>query len=151
MKDFVAELLQKFREKTCPAGSQPTPDKPIPHGLPPLFSMDNASVHLKMRELAQQQLGISPTTFTMCSPPPYSGDLHKVVEHVHGTICEEFNRYILDLTVPPTDITDLFAKLEAIFFKEITPKSVQQDMKSLEQTFKEVIRLEGAYPARRFR
>jgi hypothetical protein len=146
-------VLNKFMSMTCKLDStpQPTPDKPIPARCVPIFSMDNASVHVRLRDVfALGQLKMPKSSFD-CSPPPYSGDLHKVIEHVHGTLCSAFERWLERQTKMPDTLEELYAKLEAMFYDIITPESVQKDVASLQDTFKEVIRLGGQNPARKFR
>jgi hypothetical protein len=86
----------------------------------------------------------------MFSPPAYSPDMHKVIEHVHGTVVTAFRKQLREMVKPHTTIIQYCKMVEKLFYA-ITPQSVQDDIRSLEATWHEVIKCEGGYPSRKFR
>lgn len=154
MADFIMEVLDYINSHKYPYGSEPTADKPFPSTFIPLISLDNAAVHMRLREVFpySAECGVlNPIAFNQCSPPPYSPDMHKVIEHPHGTICSALNRWLERRKTNLPNIWEVFKKLEQLFYQLITPESVQKDIKSLKCTFKKVVQLKGAWPPRKYR
>lgn len=124
----------------------------LPKNFYPLWSLDNTNIH----KCAIANWGTNPDLTKLgidgqlLLPPPYSPDLHKVVEHVHAQLCQEFYKW-LHGSEPLHDIQAYFAQLEKIFKKIITAKSIQKDVQSLLQTYDAVIECEGQYPPKKFR
>jgi hypothetical protein len=164
IRDFLFNCWKKIMSKTAlptaakPASvdKPPTGDKPIPFGFYPEFSLDNTNVHIcaynppKGQVWAQKPPG---ATFGSVQPPAYSPDLHKVIEHVHAVLCTAFMKQIEQTNGPSrgADIKTYFKQLEQLFYQLITPESIQKDAKSLRKTIEEVKRLEGGWPAAKFR
>jgi hypothetical protein len=116
----------------------------------PLWSLDNAPVH------GTAISGPWPTRpeglWNVVSPPPYSPDLHKVIEHVHARVCTEFMDWIVKNPNTAYDcIEDYYARLEYMFQEIITPESVRKDVDSLLQTFAKVLEAGGGYPEPKYR
>lgn len=151
--DFLSDVEEAVQQMKCKPGEQPSSDKPFPPDFVPLISLDNAAVHVKaIEDYVKQSADPTMARFRFsCSPPPYSPDLHKVIEHVHGTVCTAFNKQLQDLKAEPKSIVQLYNKLEDIFYSMTTAASVQKDVDSLQETFKQVIDLEGAFPPAKYR
>ena len=71
---------------------------------------------------------------------------------MHAVICTEFRARLKALQRSrgarlPTDIKFYFQMLESIFYEKITPSSVQRDIMSLQQTYAQVIKVDGDYPS----
>lgn len=149
---YLKEVAAELDKKTASWWEQPSQSKPIPYGAKFDYSLDNARVHKAAYSEETVAWPDKPTngTFGVVQPPPYSPDLHKVIEHVHGTICSAFRQEIQAMG-PAEDINTYFAKLKQLFYQKTTAASVQKDCQSLKQTIQEVIKLEGAWPAAQFR
>jgi hypothetical protein len=116
----------------------------------PLWSLDNAPVHKAAISMAwpNKPAGL----FNSVSPPPYSPDLHKVIEHVHARVCTEFMDWIVKHpNIVYNTIEEYFARLENIFYSVITAEIVKKDVQSLQLTFAKVVEAQGGYPAPKFR
>lgn len=147
----AAAEIQAFIEETA-AKLQAHPAVPAsfkPH-FKTLWSLDNAPVH---------GTAISSTwptkpagLFGVVSPPPYSPDMHKVIEHVHAIVCTEFMDWIVKHpNVVYSTIEEYFDRLEHIFYTVITSESVRKDVASLQLTYAKIIEAGGGYPAPQYR
>jgi hypothetical protein len=94
----------------------------------PVYSMDNPSIHLKALE-GSHDMHEGENTFPL---PRYAGDVHKVIEHVHGTITTRMRR-VLKQIWEHKGVDFYRASLRQYFYK-INPTSVQNDVESLPAT-----------------
>lgn len=83
-------------------------------------------------------------------PPAWSPDLHKVIEHVHGIVSSAWKKQLMQMQ-PQSTIQEYTQVVKSIFDEKIKCSSVQKDILSLQDTFKQVIALGGAYPAKKYR
>lgn len=82
--------------------------------------------------------------------PAKSPDLQMVVEHVHSWLTQKMQSWLSkqrDVAVTPAAAK---AELERVF-KQYPLRSLARDVASLKDTYKAVIAVQGAYPAKRFR
>jgi len=106
------------------------------------FSFDNLPIH-KDPSLGQLEIEKVPL-------PPRSPDMHKVIEHIFGTLTRAMN---LSLATDPTLNTTAKYKAELErLFAAITPESVRKDVESLPATFKCIADdVKGGWPPARLR
>lgn len=139
---ILQAIYDKVQEEYIPTGRLPRK----PH-----YSFDNVSIH----ERSGWQLILSDNDCRL-PLPPYSGDLHRVVEHPHGTIAAELQRHLYrnpgllkarECQVATADIAQ----------KVITPDSVMKDVMGLKELYMAVGTsraeggCEGGWPNKRLR
>ncbi len=117
MAEFTREAEAKISQhlRTHPAS-------PLCYGA--IWSYDNPSIH----DVDLTDLGI--TEDDRAPLPPQSGDMHKVIEHVHARVCDAFREWVArnPRVTSPTQLRNQF---EALFYEVITPASVHADVQSL--------------------
>lgn len=122
------------------------------HGLEdPRYSFDNATIH-KMEELE----GLALDWNDRVELPAKSPDMHKVIEHVFGTLETAMQEALHD--DPSLSRGHQYAALLRDLFKNlITPDSVQKDIMSLYPLYRMLSRSKNAggvggdWPPARFR
>ena len=123
------------------------------HGLEdPLYSFDNASIH----DVALLSEEMDFDGNDRVPLPPRSPDMHKVIEHVFGTLEGAMQKKLHDN--PGLCTAEQYKKvLEKLFRKVITADSVRKDIKSLKGTY-DMIRkcrdaggVEGGWPPSKYR
>ena len=130
MKDLLKEL-KGVRTKHLHAGEEWQ------------LSYDNASVHKKMATEGPKHERVR--------LPAKSPDMHKVVEHVHGWLTQKMQKWLLQQKAPiRVTPADAQAELERLF-KSYPKESVLGDVRSLPETYKAIIAVDGAYPIKRYR
>ena len=79
----------------------------------------------------------------------YSPDIHKVIEHVHSNLQQQFSMVLReDATInPPQQYVSLLLKL----FHELQQASIKRDVKSLKGTLQAIIDIGGDWPEKRLR
>ena len=114
-------------------------------GKPPLFSYDNPPIHNKapLEEIGMQQS-------ERVDLPPRSPDMHKVIEHVFGTLTGGMNA---SLAKDPAmkSAPQYKAELERLFASMITSESVSKDVESLPATYQGILDVEGGWPDKSLR
>lgn len=110
----------------------------------PYWSWDNASVHVK----SLPHIGIPAGKRIVC--PPKSFDMQKVVEHAHATIKGAFARRLNSVPENSTraELIEIFSN---IVDTEVKLMSIRRDVESLKATYREIIKVNGAYPSPEFR
>lgn len=113
---------------------------------PPLISYDNDKIHLGAD--VQRVLG-----FARVPLPAHSHDMHKVIEHVHAYLKQAFKRALMALspTAPRMQPEAYRSMLEEVFAKVVTADAVGKDVKSLRETYKRIVVLQGDYPEAQYR
>ena len=100
-----------------------------PEECDPVYSLDNPSIHDKA---SLTDLGIveGQNTFPL---PAYGGDMHKVIEHIHGQMVGWFQRFMSQCRdrYPPKVYRD---QLEGMFWGKVAAESVARDVNSLKAT-----------------
>lgn len=122
------------------------------HGLgDPVFSFDNATIH-DMEVL--EEVGI--TWENRVPLPPRSPDMHKVIEHVFGTL-EGAMQEALHEDHSLTRGREYAALLRTLFKQRITALSIQKDIRSLYPLYDMLHKskaeggVEGDWPPAKFR
>lgn len=108
------------------------------------WSYDNPSIH----DADLAQLGI--TELNRAPLPPQSGDMHKVVEHVHATLCTAMSEWVAR-NPNVTKSADIKQQFEALFFKHITPAHVKKDIDSLPAQWRAIKANEGGWTPVKYR
>lgn len=117
----------------------------------PYYSRDNASWH-QWADLG----GIGINSEDLFPLPPYSPDMHKVIEHVVNNTWQRFQEYLLEhpsITTP----AKVRAAFEHVFYTCNKVCSISQDIDSLPATYtvvhakKEAGGTEGNWPCARYR
>lgn len=99
----------------------------------PIYSFDNPRIHkTAANELLANDLGES-NTFPL---PRYAGDIHKVIEHIHGILTKQMQR-VLGVTRKSMGHTFYRVQLEQLFWR-IKADSVQRDVRSLKATLDKI-------------
>lgn len=109
---------------------------------PIIWSYDNASIHLNKQRM--RDIGITPAKDNRLPLPPLSGDMHKVIEHVHPRVCSTFKWWVLQQGKVLTPEAYM-QKFEEVFFAEIKPHQIEQDCKSLKDLYAAIIQADGGY------
>lgn len=122
------------------------------HGLEvPRYSFDNASIH-NMEDLE----GLALDCHDRVELPAKSPDMHKVIEHVFGTLENAMQEALHD-DPSLTRGHQYAALLRHLFKTRITPESVQKDIMSLYPLYRMLSRSKSAggvggdWPPARFR
>ncbi len=117
----------------------------------PVFSLDNCPAHTA----AVAGWGTwTPNTQVFGKPlmvPPYSPDLHQVVEHAVGSMTARWRKQLVvngDKGVVYASVQEWFKEMEVCFHD---PQTTQLNVAHLPLTYQEVLRLEGGWPAPKFR
>lgn len=131
MKDFRGEALKV-------AAQHPSV---FTTGVRPKFSFDNPPIH---NRAALATIDIKPEDRVRL--PPRSPDMHKVIEHIFGTLTRAMN---VSLAKDPTlnTVPKYKAELERLFKSVITPESVRKDVASLPATYDCILNdVDGGWP-----
>ena len=78
--------------------------------------------------------------------PPYSPDLHKVIEHAHARALYQFRRWLYQDPTKHTDVEVYKAKFEEIFRQANPAHVIKADVASLKETYKHVKENWGKWP-----
>ena len=142
-KEEFLHVMQDFKGKAAEVKSK------FPHVFakraPLRFSFDNPPIHNKC---PLQQIGIEPGH--RAPLPPRSPDMHKVLEHIFGTLTRAMNE---SLARDPhlKGVAKYKEELERLFMEKVTAVSVNKDVLSLRSTYEKIIELEGDWPPAKFR
>jgi hypothetical protein len=80
----------------------------------------------------------------------YSGDMHKVIEHAHGTVTAAFQKSLYQkpqLCTPEQYQEEMYS----VAHKVVTPESVRKDVESLKPLYQTVIDIKGHWPNKKLR
>lgn len=118
-----------------------------PEACPPIFSIDNPTIHTHTEVLAK--LGLVKDV-NWLKLPAYSGDLHRTIERVHARICGAFMRWLYDdRTV--YSVEQYCKALRAYFLDTQVKDLIQACMSNLDELYARVIELKGGLPEKAFR
>lgn len=111
-----------------------------------LYSYDNPRIHQGAQD-DLEEIGISP--LDRVPLPPYSPDMHKVIEHIHSNLGKALKRRLDEDSriCKPKHYAEV---LQEEFYKMDTA-SIQSDIKSLKKTYNEIARRGGEWPHSCFR
>lgn len=110
-----------------------------------VLSRDNATCHATADLSA---IGIS--TDELAPLASCSGDMHLIIEHIHGLLDGLMGNWML-ANPGVTDMPTLIAKLEELFFANVTPKMVEGDFGNMVQVWKDVRDAKGGYAPHKHR
>lgn len=111
-----------------------------------MYSWDNDKIH-QGADLASVDI----TDDMRLELPELSSDMHKVIEHVHGHIQREFEKWLWGFEDTRPSVEACKQQVEKIFREQISIDSVCKDVHSLHKTYKAIIKAAGGYPAKAFR
>lgn len=114
-----------------------------------VWSFDNDRVHQAALPMLREQ-GLLTTT-NRAPLPPFSPDMHKVVEHCIARLTCMVAAELADTEDIHLDVAHWMARLEQMFFGAITADSIARDVDSLADTYRAILEVEGAWPAKRYR
>lgn len=136
MKHFEKEAALVL-EKACNG------DQDWLEAHPPIFSYDNTNLH----DAADEVVGPigSPNRAPL---PPYSPDMHKVIEHSYNFLTMKLNQGILheiaeqhaEKPFPP----DYWPRLVEEVYRQYTTESIRKDVRSLMDTYRDIVAHGGA-------
>lgn len=164
-KTPTAEEIQQIIKEIDAKVKQAMADGNWPANQEPVYSLDNVVVHRSAVRAWDDATGWRKQAHVwgqLIMPPPYSPDLHQVVEHAIANMTTEFkNRMSGDLggLVPAgRQERDVFKTVQDYFlvqvqcFQDANPAQyIKKNCDKLEKTYNEVIRLGGCYPAANLR
>jgi len=111
------------------------------------LAFDNAGVH---KGANLRQFGL--TQADIVYVPSLSCDLQKVVEHCHANLYHAMQRWLAQPEVdsrPKLDVEECKTKLRTAFSK--LSDGIKKDVKSLKDTYREIIAKQGHYVSKRRR
>lgn len=145
--EVMAPLLQKVETELL---HNPLYRDHFKRGGKVKYSFDNASIHTAALEKDEDghsllgELGFDEKLHRL-PLPPYSGDMHRVIEHTHGTAVRLFRNW-LNHHPGKLTIEEYKQQFEEIYSNCITKESVQKDVKTLPALYKWVADNAGNYP-----
>jgi ureidoglycolate hydrolase len=83
--------------------------------------------------------------------PAYSPDIHKVIEHVHGTVYNGFMEQLMMMEVKPATCQAFIDMVGHAFTKHVSVESVQKDIASLKDTLTQIVLAQGGWPSKKYR
>jgi hypothetical protein len=111
-----------------------------------MYSWDNDKIH---QGADLESVGI--TNDMRLELPECSSDMHKVIEHVHGHIQREFEKWLWGFESSRPSVQQCMQKVEDVFREQIGIDSVLKDVHSLHNTYRAIIKVAGGYPAKAYR
>lgn len=108
-----------------------------------IYSLDNDAAHQKAIPLLKAAGVLNGSN--RAPLPPLSPDMHKVVEHTHGTMMGFFNEELGKLDDSARTVDFYIKMLSDIFFERITKEMIAEDTKSLRDTYRAIIAAKGGY------
>lgn len=117
----------------------------------PIFSWDNARIHGSVQNGDWADLGITTTTHTVL--PPYSPDMHSVIELSHAHVTAHMQEFIDNHPTGPQDALPNYTQvLEELFYKHITPEWAQRTTHRLFlKVLPAILSANGQYPPKSLR
>lgn len=118
-----------------------------------VWSWDNPPIHGNVaqgtwdrRKNRNTPVHVTKDNHTML--PPYSPDMHKVIENSHSQVCRALQVFINEHTPTAEDTLQLYiTELETLFYKEITPTWAKNTVKHLfAVTLPAILKADGGYP-----
>lgn len=118
-----------------------------------MFSWDNASIHGNVRKGQWDQDGITVADHTLL--PPYSPDMHNVIELCHANITRALQEEVNSTATaesPELDAPAWCAKLQQIFAQRITHEWVCATLKRMYAvTLPAILEAKGHWPSKEYR
>lgn len=120
----------------------------LPQGQQPIYSFDNDSIHTAA--VAQLRAAGILTDTNRAPLPARSPDMHKVVEHVMAHMARGMQE-LLTMAPEGADVEWYKEKLEEWFYEHISAESIAADVASLKETYQQVVKVLGSWPAKKYR
>jgi hypothetical protein len=111
--------------------------------------LDNARIHHTAKSILTTSGILTPDRFIAL--PPYSGDIHKVIEQVHAVCGNSFTKALERLEEACESIEEYQVMYIDIFYEKVTRDWIQKAVTSLQSTFQAIIMAGGCYPSKEFR
>lgn len=127
--------------------------EPLPRDKWPIWSMDNANVHVSAVTDQEWGLGRVPSATDNLMefwPAAWSPDMHKVIEHTHANLMKRVRPKLAKMTVVQNDIQAYWQLLQTEFYN-LSHQAIVDDVESMPDTYKVIIDLKGHYPPRSHR
>lgn len=117
----------------------------------PIWSWDNAGIHRSVREGDWEKDGITTDNHTQL--PPYSPDMHSVIELCHARLSQHMTEFInTRVGVPDDNLLAYTTELQSAFSTLITPAWVQATTHRLFITvLPEILNARGMFASKQFR
>lgn len=142
---FIEDCYKAWKKK------QRGTDAAVPAELTkPIWSLDATSIHTCAINDKKWDADRPPGNFKVAQVPPYSPDLHKVIEHVHGIVTEWFRDAKFKMIEAPRTIEAWFDVVKEGFYA-IHKTSIQNDITSLLDTYKATLKRKGAFSIKKTR
>ncbi|KAG2490521.1 hypothetical protein HYH03_011142 [Edaphochlamys debaryana] len=155
---FLGEVYDK-NEQLCKEASR----KGNKVTCRPIWSLDNASVN--KNAVGEWHCGRAPITANnVTNLPPYSGDMHNVIETSHALICYKLQQSVNERgrelaeeaentgMASPDPLTVYIDKLQEIFTDTLTPEWGMKTVKRLfATTLPAILAADGNYPEKAYR
>lgn len=141
---FIRAVLKEWRAKEQAAGR---------HVADPILSWDNAPVHGRVREGEWADLNIHADS-THMGVPPYSPDMHSVIELSHALVCKKMKAQIArgEWSREGTGLMPYIKELERLFYSMITPEWAQKTTHRLFiDVLPAIVAIRGDYPPKKLR
>ena len=125
-----------------------------------IWSLDNARAHAAAlkghnKKKSWQDQGMKGTVHL---PPPYSPDIHQVVEHAIGNLSRELKEQFLQRAIRREgaykDMKEVFELAQGIFKRVCSPKEpgginpILANVKRMKQVYEKIVEVDGGYIAR---
>ena len=144
-KAFVRQCLEAWKAQRSP--------REVIFSMDPIFSWDNTRIHGNVLDAdgTWPSLGITPATHTLL--PPYSPDMHSVIELTHARLMEGMQQYINDREPTANDTLQGYLNvLQGLFKSLITKDWVQATTHRLFiKVLPAILEAEGGYPPKHLR
>ena len=139
VRDFVADVKARWEQLErgrTRAGAAPQP----------VWSWDNAKIHGNVAAGEWADFDIATTNHT--NLPPYSPDMHNVIEITHSMVTKYMQKFINTQAHISSDNLLVYTKeLERIFATHITPQYIQSLTHRLYTvTLPAIVEAKGSYP-----
>ncbi|GLC55091.1 hypothetical protein PLESTB_000942600 [Pleodorina starrii] len=139
-KDFIKACLKVWNDEFCET-------------LPPIFSWDNTRIHGNYRDEADGWGSLGIDTETHMQLPPYSPDMHSVIELSHARLMHEMQQFINNREGGPGDSLEPYTEsLGELFQATITPEWAKATTHWLFiDVLPAILQANGDYPPKKYR
>lgn len=116
-----------------------------------IFSWDNAGIHRSVREGDWEADGITTDNHTLL--PPYSPDMHSVIELCHARLSSHMTDFInARVGAPGDNLLAYTNELQSVFSSKITPEWVRATTHRLfTKVLPEILKVQGMFASKQFR
>lgn len=129
-----ADIMKQLRPKAEKIIKDNARRLNYPDRARPIYSFDGPSIHKAAVGELLSDIIITGEHGNCFPLPPYCGDVHKVIEHVHGILTKQMQIFLRH--VRERYSVQVYREQLKHLFNIIKPQSVQRDADSLLDTFK---------------